>query len=247
MRYGDDPSQLLELTRPDGTDRSPVVVLVHGGFWSSQYDLGLMRPLVPSLVAEGWAVAVIEYRRVEPGGIGWPATFEDASAAVEALAGVAGLDLDAVVAVGHSAGGHLATWLASRHRVPPGAPGASPGVRVRGAVSQAGVVDLRAAAAEGLGGAAAQALLGGEPDQVPDRYAVGSPIELVPVGVPIELVHGRSDRLVPITQSRAYAAAASQAGDPVRLTEVPGDHFAMIEPTTPAWAACLEATRRLLA
>ncbi len=246
VTYGDSAQQHLELSRPASATAHPVVVLVHGGFWSAQFDLGLMRPLVPSLVAEGWAVANLEYRSIGVSGAGWPGTFEDAAAAVDALAEQPDLDLSRVITLGHSAGGHLAVWLASRARVPEGAPGQSPMVTVTGAVSQAGVLDLVAAADEHLGGGATQALMGGGPTEVPDRYAAGSPVALVPIGVPVELVHGSADRNVPVDQSRRYEAAARAAGDPVTFTEVPGDHFAVIDPSTEAWAACLAAARRLL-
>ena len=248
LRYGDADQQLVELTRPPNPDGNPpVVVLVHGGFWSAAYDLTLMYPLVPSLLAEGWAVANIEYRGVGVPGGGWPGTFDDATAAVDALADARGVDLDRVIAIGHSAGGHLATWLAGRHRVPAGAPGAGPAVVVGGVVAQAGVLDLVTAAEQGLGVGATQALLGGEPAEVPDRYDIGSPAALLPIGVPVELVHGTADVNVPIDQSRRYAAAAEAAGDTVTLTEFAGDHFALIDPSTPAWADCLAAARRLLA
>ena len=191
LRYGDADQQFVELTRPPNAEGDvPVVVLVHGGFWSAAYDLTLMYPLVPSLIAEGWAVANIEYRGVGVPGGGWPGTFDDATAAVDALADASGADLDRVIAIGHSAGGHLATWLAGRHRVPAGAPGAGPAVIVGGVVAQAGVLDLVTAAEQGLGVGATQALLGGEPAEVPDRYAIGSPAALLPIGVPVELVHG---------------------------------------------------------
>ena len=219
-----------------------MVVLVHGGFWKPAYDRSVMRPLVAPLVHEGWAVANIEYRR-----IGWPALCADAAAAVDALVAVDAIDLDRVITIGHSAGGHLATWLASRHRLPPGSPGAAPAVTVAGVVAQAGVLDLEAAAEQRLGDGATQSFLGGEPNEVPDRYAAASPIELLPIGVPVELVHGRRDTHVPLDQSRRYEAVARGAGDPVSLTEVAGDHFAIIDTTTDDWAACVAAARRLLA
>jgi dipeptidyl aminopeptidase/acylaminoacyl peptidase len=251
VRYGAADVQLLELTLPSGPtpDRGwPLVVLVHGGFWSAQYDRSLMRPLVPSLVAQGWAVANIDYRGVGAPGGGWPGTLEDAAAAVDALpAAEPALDPARAIALGHSAGGHLAVWLAARHRLPEGAPGSAPQLRLTGAVAQAGVVDLVAAAQQRLGSGATQALLGGEPDAVPDRYAVASPAALVPLGVPVALVHGTADDIVPLDQSRRYDAAARAAGDDVTLTTVPGDHFAVIDPTTEAWAACLAAAQRLLA
>ena len=227
VRYGSAPRQRIELTTPaHATGPVPVVVVFHGGFWMSAYDLSLMRPLVPSLVSQGWAVANVEYRSVgDPGG-GWPGTLDDAAAAIDALggAGVTGLDVTRVVVLGHSAGGQLAAWLAGRHRLPSGAPGADPKVRPIGVVAEAGVLDLVAAASQGLGGDAATALLGGSPVEVPDRYAIVSPLDRVPIGVPVVLVHGPDDGVVPLDQSTHYRDVATRAGDEVTFTEVPGDH-----------------------
>ena len=239
--YGDGPDQFGELTLPAGTPRG-VAVIVHGGFWRARYDLGLGRPLAADLAGAGLAAWNIEYRRVGAGG-GWPATFDDVAAAVDALAEMGDLPLDRVVAVGHSAGGHLAAWLAARPGLPAGAPGAAPGVRLRGAVSQAGVLDLVDAAERGVGAGAVEDLLGGPPEAVPDRYALASPVERVPIGVPVTCVHGTADVNVPLRQSERFTA---RSGD--RLVTLEGaDHFAVIDPTTPAWRACRDAVEELLA
>ena len=114
--YGDDPAQFAELSLPAGDTAAPVAVVIHGGFWRQRYDLSLGRPLAATLPARGWAALNVEYRRVGGGG-GYPATLDDVSAAIDALAGVdAALDLDTVVTIGHSAGGHLAAWAATRRR-----------------------------------------------------------------------------------------------------------------------------------
>ena len=115
IRYGDDPAQFGELTLPDGPPKG-VVVVIHGGFWKAAYDLSLGRPLATSLAEHGWAAWNIEYRRVGNGG-GDPATFDDVAAAIDALRDQ-DLPLDRVLGLGHSAGGHLATWAASRGRFP---------------------------------------------------------------------------------------------------------------------------------
>lgn len=236
LRYGPDPSQVAELTR--ARDGAPVAVLVHGGFWKAAYGAEYARPLVPSLVAHGWATLVVEYRRVGNGG-GYPATLDDVASAVDLLADVSGLDLGRVVAIGHSAGGQLAAWLAARPGLPDSAPGADPRVRVTAVVAQAGVLDLRAAAAAGLGNDATPAFLGGPPDAVLDRYAIASPIERLPLGVPVLCVHGTDDADVPLSQSTTFASRAREAGDAVDLREVPGDHDDVIDPDDPSWAATL--------
>lgn len=243
--YGSDPSQYGELTLPPGDGPFPVVVVVHGGFWRSAYDLTLGRPLAADLVGRGYATWNLEYRRVGNGG-GWPATFEDVAAGIDRLVGLdLRLDLATVLGLGHSAGGHLAVWAASRPGLPAGSPGAGPVVRLAGVVAQSGVLDLRLAAAEGLGGGATQALLGGPPDAVPERYPVASPVERVPLGVPVTCVHGRADTIVPISQSTSYVDAATAAGDRAELIEVDGDHFVVIDVTSPAWAEIVRQLGRL--
>ncbi|MGE3257614.1 alpha/beta hydrolase family protein [Pseudonocardia sp.] len=252
LTYGPDASQFGELTLPAGAGPVPVVVVVHGGFWRARHGLELGRPLAADLAGRGYAAWNVEYRRVGNGG-GWPATVEDVAAAVDLLAGpgqdaaVGRLDLDRVVAVGHSAGGHLAAWLAARPGLPAGTPGAAPRVRLRGVVSQAGVLDLVDAAERGVGRGAVTAFLGGLPAEVPDRYALASPAARVPLGVPVVAVHGDADPNVPLRQSERFVAAARAAGDPAELVRLPGtDHFAVIDPGTAAWRACRDSAQRFL-
>src|SRR3954452_15126280 len=148
-RYGDHVDQFADLLLPRETDGPlPVAVLLHAGFWREAYSLDLAEDLARDLARRGWAAWNVEYRRVgEVSGGGYPATLEDVAAAIDALAGFdAPLDLDRGVAIGHSAGGHLALWAAGR---------ADPAVRLAGAVSQAGVSDLREAGRQNLGDGAA--------------------------------------------------------------------------------------------
>jgi acetyl esterase/lipase len=197
--YGPDPDQCAELYVPQGTPRPGVVVIVHGGFWRAAYDASLGRPLAVDLVERGWVAWNIEYRRVGRGG-GWPTTFQDAADAIDLLADL-DVDTSRVVAVGHSAGGHLATWAAGRTGLAPAAPGASPRVAVTGVVSQAGVLDLRSAAAANVGGTAVRDLLGGTPDEVPERYRAADPVVAVPLAARVVCVHSRPDDAVPFSQS----------------------------------------------
>jgi alpha-beta hydrolase superfamily lysophospholipase len=114
-------------------------------------------------------------------------------------------------------------------------------------VSLAGVADLRVAAGEGVLVDAVVALLGGRPDEVPDRYAVASPAALVPIGLPVSLVHGTADDVVPLANAEAYVAAAEAAGDPAELVAVDGaGHDAVIDPDHPAWDAALGRLEQLL-
>jgi acetyl esterase/lipase len=227
-RYGAGPSQVGDLHTPSAAEGWPVAVVLHGGFWRERYDRTLMEPLCADLAAWGWAAWNLEYRRVGGGG-GWPSTFDDVAAGIDHLAALgAPLDLTRVITVGHSAGGHLALWAASRER---------PGVAVTGAVGQAAVTDLAAAARLGLSNGAAEALLGGPPDQVPERYAATSPAQRLPLGVPLLLVHGACDETVPVALSRDFQRAAAAAGDTCDLAIREHDgHFEHIDPASGAWA-----------
>ena len=219
--------------------------MIHGGFWRARYGRKLMRPLCEDLAERGWAAWNIEYRRL--GGVsggGWPTTFGDVACAIDHLAEVRtdfALDLTRVVAIGHSAGGHLAAWAAARPRLPEGAPGWAPRVRVTAAVAQAGVVDLKLAWDLRLSNGVVGDLLGGDPEEHPLRYRLASPAELVPLGVPVLLTHGGLDDIVPPPVSASYAEAARAAGDVVDVVELPDeDHFGHIDPANPLWKAVLE-------
>ncbi len=234
LTYGRDPAQFGELTRPDGTPRG-VAVVIHGGFWHTQYGLGLGRPLAADLARRGWIAWNLEYRRMENGG-GWPTTFDDIAAGIDRLASVDGLPTDTVVTIGHSAGGHLAVWAGGRQSFT-GA-WSNPRVPVTAAISQAGVLNLRAAVAENLGSGAAQQLMGGEVDA---RYELADPTGQIPLTVPVWCLHGDQDDTVPLSQSADYVAAATAAGATAKLVEIKGgDHFVLIDPSSSAWARTVE-------
>ena len=229
IAYGQDPSQYGELYLPDGRPRG-VVVVVHGGFWRSEYDLSLGAPLATSLAAHGWAAWNLEYRRVGNGG-GAPETFDDVAAGIDKLADL-DLDTSTCLALGHSAGGHLAAWAAARGRHDRW----RGGVPLTGVVSQAGVLDLRAAAREQLGGGAVEMFLGHVPTTADARL---DPQQEIPLDVPLRCIHGRADQNVPISQSQRYVAAAQAAGADADLVEVDGDHFVLIDALSPAWTRTL--------
>jgi acetyl esterase/lipase len=232
-QYGDLPRQRGEWWLPPGrpTGPLPTVVLVHGGYWRDRYDLSLEDAVAADLAARGFLVWNVDYR---PSDSPWPATLTDVAAAYDHLADgrfADRVDPQRVSVVGHSAGGHLALWLASRHNLPQGAPGAGRhGPKPTAVVAQAPVAALAEGVPLGLGSGAIPALLGGGPDEVPERYAVADPMALLPTGVPTACVHAPGDDLVPLSQSQAYVAAS----DTARLLTFDGGHFEHLDPASRA-------------
>lgn len=243
VRYTSHGDGVLDLHLPPGPagdSAAPpgLVVLLHGGFWRAAYDRRHTRPLAQALAARGFVVATPEYRRVGGGREvtgGWPTTFDDVLAATSALPELlAGLCLPVgpAVLLGHSAGGHLALWLAAQPLPPE--------LRLRRVVALAPVGDLTAAARSGVGGSAVPALLGGTPDEVPERYAAADPALLLTGTQPTELLvlHGAEDQEVPVSLSRGLAARCTA----VHLVELPGvEHYGLIDPRSAAWLAVLGA------
>ena len=244
--YGEGPDRIAELRLPDGEGPHPVVVLLHGGFWRDPWTRDTLDAAAVELTRRGWATWNLEYRRVGAGG-GWPATLHDVAAGIDALAEVdAPVDTGRIVLLGHSAGGHLALWAAARRRLPVGAPGAAPRVHPAGVVAVAPVADLAQAHRSGVGGDAVEAFLRRGPEDGSDRYAVADPRRLLPLGVPMALVHGEADDVVPPELSTSFADAAERAGDAVEVVLLPDvRHMAPVEPTDPAWRPVADAVDRL--
>jgi acetyl esterase/lipase len=248
VHYGELPEHVADVYLPQAKhDNGTLVVVVHGGFWRVEYDRVHVRPMCEGLAAAGCTVASIEFRRTgQPGG-GWPGTLDDVALAVDAVpelvARALGTTLPRVVLLGHSAGGHLVTWAASRPSLPPSSPWFRPDAGADLVVDLAGVCDLRHAHALCLDDHATRDLLGGGPDDVPDRYAAADPASLTPA-TPVVVVHGTQDEQVPIAVSRSYVAAMAVAGvgERIRLVELADvEHFALIDPLSPAWPSVLDA------
>ena len=261
--YGPDPLQFGDLYVPNEPGLYPIVILIHGGYWRARYGLDLMNSVAEDLAKRGYAAWNIEYRRVGNPGGGWPGTFLDVALATDFLRQLAPsykLDLRRVVPIGHSAGGHLALWLAARPRIPlfvnnsPLAGSQQPGnneetatpLMLAGAISLAGVVDLEMAWRLHLSNGAVVELLGGSFADVPERYAAASPAAMLPLGVPQVLIHGTNDDNVPLQVSQAYTNAARAANDPVTYIELAGvDHFDVIDPHSHAWAITMNELQKL--
>jgi acetyl esterase/lipase len=253
IAYGLDAMQKIDLWLPAGSGPFPVVLMVHGGCWTTGIaDRRLMDWAAADLKRHGIAVWNIDYRGVDRAGGGYPGTFLDAAAAADRLGADAGryhLDLGRLVAVGHSAGGHLALWLAGRPRLPADSPlhGAHP-LPIRHVVSLGGLPDLEATAAapdNGCGTAVVARLVGEAGPAHRDVYADTSVPRLLPLGAAQALVAGADDAIIPRRLSTGYLAQAKAAGDDAALTIVPDSgHVELIAPGTAAWD---EARRQIQA
>jgi acetyl esterase/lipase len=245
IHYGDAPSQFADLWMPSGSGVHPVVVMIHGGCWRADLPgLELMAYAAEDLRQHGFAVWNVEFRRLgEPGG-GYPGTFEDIASAVDWLRKLAKadrLDLTNVIAVGHSAGGHLALWAAARRRLPKSSPlyRDNP-LPIKAVVSLAGILDLSLYRAQGppvCGGPRVIDLLVGTANRGPwDEFNDTSPAEMLPIRVPQAVISGALDPIVPAAFGRAYAAKATAAGDSVReITISDAAHFELIDPQSSAF------------
>lgn len=255
IAYGDDPNQFAQLRLPASAGPHPVVILIHGGCWKADFaTLSDLAPMGDALKAEGIASWNVEYRRLPQAGSGWPGTYLDVGHAIDSLrtvAGKYGLDLHRVVVVGHSAGGHLAMWAAARDRLPRESVlyTADP-LPLRGVIDIAGPPDMaaeRRVAPVACGSRVVEAMLGGSPTAVPQRYAQASAARLLPLAVPQVLVWGGRDEIAPMWLAEDFLGAARKHGDTARLVVLPdAGHFELATPSGPAWTKVLGEIRSLL-
>jgi len=253
--YGPDSLQFGDLRVPDGRGPFPVAIVIHGGCWYSPYaNIRNAAPLADALRDVGIATWNLEYRRYDHPGGGWPGTFRDVAQGadhVRALAATYPIDTTRVVVIGHSAGAQLGAWLATREQLDAASALHAPHpLRLTGVVALGGVMDMRefqARQGQTCGNPAIESVVGGLPDEVPERYREVSPIERLPLGVPHVHVAGALDRIAPRDVTDAFATKARALGDSVRVVTVPAlGHHDVMAPTTAGGVAAIDAVRQLL-
>ena len=256
IAYGTDAVQKVDLWLPAGKGPFPVVLMVHGGCWTTSIaDRSLMNWIAADLRHDGIAVWNIDYRGVDrAGGGGYPGTFQDTAAAADLLtkdAATYRLDTRRIVAVGHSAGGHLALWLAARRKLPATSDlyTAHP-IRIDHVISLGGLPDLEETAKSpdnGCGTEVVAKLVGTPGTARRDVYADTSVPRLLPLHIPQDLVNGREDKIIPYRLATGYVAQATKAGDHVVLHTVPDTgHVELVAPESAAWAEAKRLIRAAL-
>ena len=253
--YGSDPLHFGDLRLPKGDGPYPVAIIIHGGCWISTFaNLQNTNALSDALRNIGIATWNIEYRRIDNIGGGWPGTFLDIAQGADFLYEIANkytLDLNHVIAIGHSAGGHLALWLAMRHKLPPTSElYASQPLLLNGVISLGGVPDLKIFRDQGqliCGEDVVGKLLGDSPDKISKHYSESSPIELLPLGISQVLIYGADDEAVPASFAKEYIKKARNEGDAVKLTTVEGAaHHEYNVPNSIAWPIIKASVLNLL-
>lgn len=228
IAYGKEVRHFWELRANANTSKpQPLVITLHGGFWRNQFNLEYMGHLCQALKKLGYASWNIEYRSLGDSGGGWPGTFDDAISGAAFLKNIAGpynLDLDRMIASGHSAGGQLALHVASK-------------MKLQGVIGLGAVADLKRAQEMQLGNRVVDLL------RAP---ASADPMQCLPLHAPQRLFAGKDDDIVPIEISRIYVEAAQKKGDDARLIELPGGHFEAVDPLTTQWARVAHEVRALL-
>lgn len=224
ISYGPGELQFGELRVPEGPEKHPVAIIVHGGCWLAQLEeakgmdlagqqepvsvrlvsLDLLRPLAAALTQAGIATWTIEYRRLGNPGGGWPGTYKDVSAAIDFLPKLAtanNLDLARVIVVGHSAGGQLAEWAAGRRNLPKTSPLYEPTpLPLIGVVDIDGPPDLGATPAgldiEACDEPVVKELMGGTLKEVPSHYREGSVTNQLPTRIRQELLYSAKNEFM---------------------------------------------------
>ena len=244
VKWGEGDTDIADIWLPEGRGPHPVVVMVHGGCWQKSIaDRTLMNPMADALRNQGWAVWNIEYRGVDEPGGGYPGTYLDVGAAADELierADAWNLDLGRVTSFGHSAGGHLALWLAARSKLPDSSPlSVSNPLRFRGVVVSGGLADLEASrpvTAPTCLDAVYDQLTGVPSPERPDPLSDTSPARLLPIGVAFVSVNGSEDRIAPPLLGDALTRKAEAAGDSASLVIVPATgHVELVSPGTQAF------------
>jgi pimeloyl-ACP methyl ester carboxylesterase len=245
ISYGEQSEQFGKLFLPKSQQKNtkpyPTIILLHGGCWRAQHGLAQLGQLSKALTELGYAVWNLEFRRLGNGG-GFPITFEDVALGadfLESLSKKYSLDMSNVITMGHSAGGHLALWLAGRHHLDEKSTLYSKNtLNIKAVISLAGIPDLKEAVNQNICSGASEELVGGLPNDIPTIYQQASPLHLLPLNIPQWHLVGEKDPIVPSTYLQSYITKATKVekSNNLKLEIIPEiGHFEMVMPNTQSW------------
>lgn len=255
IQYGPGKTDVGDLWLPSGAGPHKTVLMIHGGCWQkSVADRTLMDWSADALAKQGFAVWNIEYRGVDEEGGGYPGTFQDVARAADQLRELRvqySLDLAHVAAFGHSAGGHLAMWLAARPNLKASSALYTPNpLPIDAVLNSGGLADLKASAPVTAADCLSDIMdrLTGPPSaQRPDVFSDTSPARLLPVGVRMVSVNGANDGIAPPSLGEGWTALARRAGDTAETVIVPDSgHVELVAPGSSAFDAEVAVLKRLL-
>lgn len=238
MQWGAEDWQFADLYMPDDPSPYqkeqgiPCVMLIHGGFWKEKYDLGLMAPIAEDLAENGIAAWNIEFKRWSEGDEGvWTDTLSDVMRAWGQLALLPGIDMVRSMIMGHSAGGQLALMMGAVAETKPWL-----------TIAQSPIADTVAADHAKLSddGDAVRRWMGCSPEGNEELWRRVNPIENPP-NSPVLLIHGKSDQVVPWSQSDSYVRAMKAKGTDIQTLWLPGDHYSIIDVASDDWLTQLDA------
>lgn len=237
--YGKHRLQLVDVWKPEGQEPVPAILMIHGGCWQTEIaERDIMNWIADDLRRHGVGVWNIEYRGVDEGG-GYPNTYLDVAQAADLFRDRAadyGFQTKKMIVIGHSAGGHLALWLANRPKIPASEVirGSTP-IHIDVAISQGGLPDLQAASGRDghpCGTDAPFAMMGAERRLT----KVTSPPEMLPGDARQILFHNSLDRIAPPKFAQAYIDAVRPNNVDVKLIETPAEgHVELVAPDSKSW------------
>ncbi len=211
-RYGPHPDNVADLRDPD--EAKGLVLLVHGGFWRRPYERDGMESIAVDLGRRGFSTLNLEYRRLGAGG-GWPGSAHDVLSALSWARQTEGLAALPSVMIGHSAGGQMALWAATRPSDRP----------IDLVVGLGAVTDLRSLADSAGNGSLEAGLL----------LERGAPATVHALPGKTLLVHGADDDLVPLSHATSLRPEAE-----ILVVEGMG-HFSVLDPEREHWPPVVAA------
>lgn len=244
LSYGSNKMQVGELRLPNknGGTPSPLVIIIHGGCWVSSYaDYHFMDKFAQAITDLGYATWNIEYRALGTGG-NWPIIFQDVNKAVDysrELAQNYPIDINKVAVIGHSAGGHLALWTASRANIKSTSDVYTENpLSIRGVISLAGIANVTGN--NSCGGLASDVIgvpISPSSNTLSERLLDTSPLQMLPIKIKTILISGGSDGIVPPSMGTEYSTEATKLGDDSLHYILQGlGHFDLIDSTKTNWA-----------